>query len=95
MMVSIIGHGIAVISEGNIDTDSHRHVHGGLSTVISMTREQLVDIGSDKLPSFTWDPGVHFVSRLFHLMMTQVAPESHILQFGLVLSGPVGTCPME
>jgi hypothetical protein len=58
--------------------------------VISMTQEQLAGIGSDKLPSFPWDPGVHFVSRLFHFMMTQVAPESHILHLGLVLSGPAG-----
>jgi hypothetical protein len=28
-------------------------------------------------------------------MMTQVAPESHILHLGLVWSGPAGTCPME
>jgi hypothetical protein len=63
--------------------------------MISMTHEQLAGIGSDKLPSFPWDPRVHFVSRSFHFMMTQVAPESHILHFGLVLSGPVGTCPME
>jgi hypothetical protein len=28
-------------------------------------------------------------------MMTQVAPESHILHFGLVLSGLAGACPME
>jgi hypothetical protein len=28
-------------------------------------------------------------------MMTQVAPESHILHLGLVLSGFAGTCPME
>jgi hypothetical protein len=28
-------------------------------------------------------------------MMNQVAPESHILHFGFVLSGIAGTCPME
>jgi hypothetical protein len=38
-----------------------------------------------------WDLGVHLVSRMFHYMMTQVAPESHILHQGLVWSGPAGT----
>jgi hypothetical protein len=52
-------------------------------------------MGGDKIPSLPWDPGVHFVSRLFHFMMTQVTPESHIPHHGLVLSGPIGTCPME
>jgi hypothetical protein len=32
---------------------------------------------------------------MFYVMMTQVAPESHILHLGLVWSGPAGTCPME
>jgi hypothetical protein len=95
LMVSILGRGIADISEGDTDTDSHRAVHRGLSTVISTTQEQLVGIGSDKLPSFPWDPRVHFVGRLFHLMMTQVVPENHILHCGLVLSGLAGACPME
>jgi hypothetical protein len=53
-----------------------------------------VKIGSDKLPSLPWDPGVHLVSRMFHYMTTQVAPESHTLHLGLVWSGPAGTCPM-
>jgi hypothetical protein len=66
----------------------------GLSTVISLTQEQLAETGSDKLPSFPWDPGVHLVSRMFHYMMTLVVPESHTLHLGLVWSGPVGTCPM-
>jgi hypothetical protein len=95
VMVSILGHGIADISEGDTDTESHGDEHGRLPTVISMTQEQLVEIGSDKLPSLPWDPGVHFVSWLFHLMMTQVAPKSHILHFGLVLSGLAGACPMK
>ena len=60
VMVSILGHGIADISEGE---------HGGLLTVINRIQEKLVGIGSDKLPSLQWDLGVHFVSRLFHLMM--------------------------
>jgi hypothetical protein len=63
--------------------------------VISMTQEQLAGIGSDKLPSLPWDPGFHFVSRMFHLMITQIAPKSHILHFGLVLSGLAGAYPME
>jgi hypothetical protein len=83
VIVSIIGQGIADISKGNTDADSHEDEHEGILTVISMSQEQLAGIGSDKLPSFPWNPGVHFVSRLFHLMMTQVAPESHILHFGL------------
>jgi hypothetical protein len=44
-------------------TDEHR----GLLTVISLTQEQLEEIGSDKLPSFPWDPGVRFVSMMFML----------------------------
>jgi hypothetical protein len=38
-MVSIIGQGIADISEGDTDTNSHEDEHGGLSTVISVTQE--------------------------------------------------------
>jgi hypothetical protein len=66
--------------------------HIGLLTVISLTQEQLEEIGSDKLPSFPWDPGVHFVSTMF--MLTQVVPESLTLHLGLVWSGSAGTCPM-
>jgi hypothetical protein len=66
--------------------------HIGLLTVISLTQEQLEEIGIDKLPSFPWDPRVHFVSTMF--MLTQVAPEIHTLNLGLVWSGFVGTCPM-
>ena len=66
----------------------------GLPTMIIPAHEQLAEIGSDKLPIFTWDLGVHLVSRMFHYMMTQVALESHTLHLGLVWSGSVGTCPM-
>jgi hypothetical protein len=66
--------------------------HIGLLTVISLTQEQLEEIGSDKLPSLLWDPVVRFVSMMF--MLTQVAPESHTLHLGLVWSGSAGTCPM-
>jgi hypothetical protein len=66
--------------------------HRGLLTVISLTQEQLEEIGSDKIPSFLWDPGVRFVSTMF--MLTQVAPESHTLHLGLVWSGSAGTCSM-
>jgi hypothetical protein len=66
----------------------------GLPTVISPAQEQLVETGSDKLPSFPWDPGVHLVSRMFHYMTTQVVPESHTLHLGLVWREPAGTCPM-
>jgi hypothetical protein len=68
--------------------------HCGLSTVISPAEDQLVETGSDKLPSFPWDPGVHLVSRMFHYMTTQVAPESHTLHLGLVWREPAGTCPV-
>jgi hypothetical protein len=66
--------------------------HIGLLTVISLTQEQLDEIGSDKLPSLPWDRGVHFVSKMF--MLTQVVPESLTLHLGLVWSGSAGTCPM-
>jgi hypothetical protein len=66
----------------------------GLPTVINPAHEQLAETGSDKLPSFPWDPKVHLVSKMFHYMMTQVALESHTLHLGLVWSGSVGTCSM-
>jgi hypothetical protein len=66
--------------------------HIGLPTVISLTHEQLVETGSDKLPSFPWDSKVHLVRRMFHYMTIEVAPESHTLHLGLVWSGPAGTC---
>jgi hypothetical protein len=37
VMVSILGHGIADISKGDTDKDSHGDEHGGLPIVISMT----------------------------------------------------------
>jgi hypothetical protein len=82
-------------SEADIDTDTHEDEHRGLSAVISLTQEQLAETGIDKLPSLPWDSRVHLVSRMFRYMMTQVAPESHILHQGLVWRGPAGTCPME
>jgi hypothetical protein len=94
VMVSMLGRGITAISEGDTDSDSHWDEDGALPTVISMTHEQLVRIGSDELPIFPWDPGVHWVSGLFHLMMAQVAPESNILHSWMVLRGLVGTCSM-
>jgi hypothetical protein len=57
VMMSILGHGITYISDGDIDPNSHGDEHGGLSTVSTMTQKQLVGIGSDKLPSFPWDLG--------------------------------------
>jgi hypothetical protein len=62
--------------------------------VISLTQEQLEEVGSDKLPTLPWDPSVHLASRLSDYMMIQVAPESHTLHFGLGWSGSAGTCPM-
>jgi hypothetical protein len=66
----------------------------GLSTVISPAQEQLVEFGSDKLPSLPWDLRVDLVSRMFHYMTTQGAPESHTLHLGLVWREPAGTCPV-
>jgi hypothetical protein len=66
--------------------------HIGLIALISLTQEQLEEIGSDKLPCFPWDLGVCFVSTM--IMLTQVAPESHTLHLGLGWSGSAGTCPM-
>jgi hypothetical protein len=57
MMVSIIGQEIA---------DEHR----GILTVISLTQEQLEEIGSGKLSSLPWDPGVHLASRMFYYRVT-------------------------
>jgi len=54
-----------------------------------------VGTGSDELPSFPWDPRVHFFCRLSQLMMIQVVPKSHILHFGSVLRGFIGACPTE
>jgi hypothetical protein len=51
---------------GQVIVDEHR----GLLTMINLTNEQLEEIGSDKLPSFLWDPRFHLVSRMFHYMMT-------------------------
>jgi hypothetical protein len=38
---------------------------------------------------------VHLVSRMFHYMTTQVAPESHTLHLGLFSREPAGTYPVE
>ena len=94
MMVNILGRGIADISEDGTDTDSHEDEHGGLLVMISLTQEQPTKTRSDKLPSFPWDLGVHLVSKMFHYMTTQVAPESHTLHLGLFLREPAGTCPV-
>jgi hypothetical protein len=67
--------------------------HRGLLTVISLTQEQLEEVGSDKLPTLPWDPGVHLASRISDYMMIQVAPENHTLHLGLGWSGSAGTCP--
>jgi hypothetical protein len=69
--------------------------HRGLLTVISLTQEQLEEIGSDKLPNLPWDPGVHLASRMSDYMVTQVAPESHTLHRGSVWHGSAGIGPTE
>jgi hypothetical protein len=53
--------------------------HRGILTVISLTQEQSDEIGSDKIPSLPWDLRFHWVSQVFHYMMTLVALESHTL----------------
>jgi hypothetical protein len=63
--------------------------------VISLTQEQLEEVESDKLPSLPWDPGIHLVSKVFHYMVTQVAPESHTLHQGSVWSGSARICLIE
>jgi hypothetical protein len=68
--------------------DEHREI----LIVISLTQEQLEEIGSDKLPNFPWDPGARFVSTMF--MLTQVVPESQTLHLWLVWSGSADTCSM-
>jgi hypothetical protein len=95
VMMSIIAQVMADSSDDDTHTDSHEDENRGLPTVISLTQEQLEKIGSDKLPSFPWDPGVHFVSKMFHYVMTHIASESHILHLVLVLSGPLGTSLMK
>jgi hypothetical protein len=72
MMMSIIAQVMVDSSEDDTHIDTHEDEHRGIFTVISLTQEQLASIGSDKIPSFPWDPGVHFVSILLHFMMTQV-----------------------
>jgi hypothetical protein len=94
VMESILGHGTEDISEVDTDSDSHWDEDGGLLTVISMAHQQLVGIGSDELPNFPWDLGVHLVSSLLHLMMVWVAPESNILHSWIILRGLAGICSM-
>jgi hypothetical protein len=71
MMGSILGHGTEDISEVATYSDSHWDEGGLLSTMTSRAHQQLVGIGSDELPNLTWDPGVHLVNSLFHLMRIQ------------------------
>jgi hypothetical protein len=71
VMGSILGHGTEDISEVATYSDSHWDEGGVLSTVTSRAHQQLVGIGSDELPNLTWDPGVHLVNSLFHLMRIQ------------------------
>jgi hypothetical protein len=62
--------------------------------VISLTQDQLEEVGSDKLPTLPWDRGVHLASRISNYMMIKVVPESLTLHLGLGWSGSVVTCPM-
>jgi hypothetical protein len=71
VMGSILGHGTEDILEVATYSDSHWDEGGVLSTITSRAHQQLVGIGSDELPNLTWDPGVHLVNSLFHLMRIQ------------------------
>jgi hypothetical protein len=71
MMGSILGDGIEDISEVATYPNSHWDEGGVLSTVTRREHQQLVGIGSDELPNLTWDPGIHLVNSLFHLMRIQ------------------------
>jgi hypothetical protein len=90
LQICLLSFSDTFIIDNNMRRIADEHI--GLLTVISLTQEQLEEIGSDKLPNFPWDPGVRFVSTMF--MLTQVALESHTLHLGLVWSGSAGTCPM-
>ena len=68
MMASILGHGTKDISKVATYSDSHWDEGGVILTVTGRAHQQLVGIGSDELPNLTWDPGVHLVNSLFHLM---------------------------
>ena len=68
MMGSILVHGTKYISEVATYSDSHWGEGGVLSTVTSRAHQQLVGIGSDELSNLTWDPRVHLVNSLFHIM---------------------------
>jgi hypothetical protein len=70
-MEIILGHGTEDISKVATYSDSHWDEGGGLSTITSRAHQQSVGIGSDELPNLTWDPGVHWVKSLFHLMRIQ------------------------
>jgi hypothetical protein len=71
VMESILGHGTKNISEVAIYSDSHWDNGGVLSTVTIRAHQQLMGIGSDELPNLTWDPRVHWVNSLVHLMRIQ------------------------
>jgi hypothetical protein len=90
VMESIFGRGTEDISGVDTDSDSHWDEDGGLSTVISMAHQQLMGIGSDELPNLPWDPGIHLVGSLLHLMMVRVTPASNILHSWIILRGLVG-----
>jgi hypothetical protein len=72
VMESILGHGTEDNSEVATYSDSHWDEGGRISTVTIGAHQQLARIGSDELPNLTWDPGVHWVDSLFHLMRIHV-----------------------
>lgn len=58
-------------------------------TVINMAQQQLVGIGSGGLPNWPWDPRIHLVGSLLHLLMVRVVPVSDLLHFWIVMRGLV------
>jgi hypothetical protein len=68
VMESILGHGTEDNSKVATYSDSHWDEGGQISTVTNRAHQQLLGVGSDELPNLIWDPRVHWVDSLFHLM---------------------------
>jgi hypothetical protein len=97
VMESFFVRGTEDILEVDTSSDSHWDEDGGtidwprgLLTVISMAQQQLLGIESGEIPNFPWDPGIHLVGSLLHLMLVQVVPATNILHSWIFLRGIVG-----
>jgi hypothetical protein len=64
-------HGTKDILQVATYSDSHWDEGGVISKFTSREHQKLMGIGSDEIPNLTWDPGVHLVNSLFHLMRIQ------------------------